>query len=234
MRVNIIKEGGQIVNRKLVVILTTLLLTPSLFGFAAGETPTGSTDKLGASFTLSLVPFIGGASGPTTLLSETDYADTFDTGYGGRLELFYDWNPSLRGQLGIVHNRWGGKSFTGGEFPVGAQFDDFRLTGFYIGVKYRFREASRLRPFVLGNLGVARLSSVKVTDRGSEIPYWGDTIRDYFNLGGGLEYRVTKRSAIYLDVRLEAFGKPDSENYPIAEATGGQSLPITVGFDIRF
>lgn len=59
--------------------MTTLLLTPSTFTFAPGETPTGSTDKLGGSFALSLVPFIGGDSGPATLLSETDCSDTFNT-----------------------------------------------------------------------------------------------------------------------------------------------------------
>jgi len=229
-----LRRDEVIMNHKLMVIMAALLLTMSTSTFAADETPTGSTHKLGASLALALVPFIGGVSGPTTPLSDTYYSDTFDTGFGGRLELFYDWNANLRGQIGVVHNRWSGKFFTGGEFPDGAQFDDFSLTGLYIGLKVRFREAARLRPFILGNLGIVKLSSVKVTVNGNEIPYWSDTMRDYLDLGAGLEYQLTERAAVFFDVRLEVFGKPDSENWPIAEATGGDSLPITIGLDMRF
>ena len=205
-------------------------------GFAAEENPSGmqQESKYGISFALAVLPFVGGDSGPTTPISETDYKDTFDTGYGGRIEIFYDWTEEWRFYLGGVYNRWKGQFFIGGEFPNGAQFDDFSMAGVYIGAKYRFNRESRLRPYILGNLGIVSMSSLDVTVNGNKIPYWDQTIRDYLDIGAGIEYALTNKVAVYLDIRLEAFGKPDSANYPIAEATGGQSLPITFGIDCRF
>jgi hypothetical protein len=91
-----------------------------------------------------------------------------------------------------------------------------------------------LGPYALGNIGIVRLSSVAVTVNGSSIPYWDSTYRDYLDLGGGVEYRLTDKSAIFVDIRLESFGKPDRANFPIAEASGGSALPMTFEFDITF
>jgi opacity protein-like surface antigen len=201
----------------------------------ASPNDTPEVKKYGVSATLARVTFFGGSqSGPETLISDTNYQDTFETGYGLRLEGFYEWTPTLRAILGIVHNQWDGKFFRGGEFPGGAQFDDFSLTGVYIGLKLRFRQNSRLRPFLLGNFGIVRLSSIDVTVSGSEIPYWDSTYRDYFDLGTGIEYRLTDKVALSLDARLELFGKPDSANPPISDATGASAYSITFGIDYKF
>ena len=53
-------------------------------------------------------------------------------------------------------------------------------------------------------------------------------------LGVGLEYGLTKSMALYLDVRLELFGKPDSAMSFMAEATDGSALPIRVGVNYQF
>ena len=190
--------------------------------------------KYGISFALAAVPFIGGESGPTTLVSDTKYQDTFDTGYGGRLEIFADRSSGWRFCLGGIYNQWKGAYFKGGEFPQGAQFDDFSLAGFYIGTKYRFNRASTVRPYVLGNLGLVSLSSVDVTVNGNKIAYWDQTYRDVLDLGAGIEYGLSPKTAIYVDIRLELFGKPDSAYSFMAEATGGQALPISFGIDFRF
>jgi len=34
-----------------------------------------------------------------------------------------------------------------------------------------------------------------------------------------------------VDLRLQLFGAPESANYPIAEATGGSSLLLGVGYE---
>ncbi len=121
-------------------------------------------------------------------------------------------------------------SFSGEErSPTGLS-----LTGVYIGLKLRFRQDSRLRPFFLGNFGIVRLSSLDVVVNGSEIPYWDSAYRDYLDLGAGIEYDLTDNVVFFLDARLELFGKPDSANPPISEATGASAFPVTFGIDYKF
>jgi hypothetical protein len=49
-----------------------------------------------------------------------------------------------------------------------------------------------------------------------------------------LDYSDHAHIAAYADVRLEAFGKPNSRQSPISDATGGQTLPATLGLDYAF
>ena len=53
-------------------------------------------DRWGIGAGIAIVPFIGGMSGPETPLSPTRYEDTFDVGYGLRLEGYYNWSSMLR------------------------------------------------------------------------------------------------------------------------------------------
>ncbi len=127
-------------------LITICIVGLGRLSLAADESPkdTPQVNKYGVSASVAIVPFSGGSqSGPETLISDTNYQDTFETGYGWRLEGFYEWTPAQRAILGIVHNQWDGKFSTGGEFPNGAQFDDFSLTGIYIGLKFRFRQDPR-------------------------------------------------------------------------------------------
>jgi len=64
---------------------------------AADESPndTPQLKKYGISAAVAVVPFFGGSqSGPETPISDTNYQDTFETGYGWRLEGFYEWTPA--------------------------------------------------------------------------------------------------------------------------------------------
>lgn len=178
-----------------------------------------------------LSSFIGGESGPETPFSDTAYSDTFQTGGGARVEGYRDFGSGWRAQIGLVHARWRGEYFVGGEFPSGAQFGDFSLTGIYVGGRIASDRTSGLVPYVLGNLGLVRLSSLSVQSGGATIPYWSDTWRDYLELGAGVAWPLRGTSAITVDVRLQAFGKPTSVNFPIAEATGGQALLLNVGYE---
>jgi hypothetical protein len=208
----------------------------SRLSLAAEESPndTPEVKKYGIGAAVAIVSFSGGSqSGPQTPLSDTNYQDTFETGHGLRLEGFYEWTPGISVILGLIHDEWDGKFFRGGEFPNGAQFDDFSLTGVYIGLKRRFKRDSRFRPFLVGNFGIVRLSSINVTVNGSEIPYWDSRLRDYLDLGVGIESDLTDNVAFFMDVRLVVFGRPESVNPPISLATGATPLQITFGIDYK-
>ena len=175
--------------------------------------------------------FVGGESGPETFLSDTSYTDTFNTGGGLRFEVFREFSEGMRGQVGLVYARWGGKFFTGGEFPAGAQFDDFSLYGAYFGgTVFMGGPTQGFQPYILGNLGLVYLSSLNVVSGGTTIPYWSGNWRDYLELGVGVA-RKMGNGRLTLDLRLQAFGKPNSATYPIAEPTGGQSLLFGIGYE---
>lgn len=53
-------------------------------------------------------------------------------------------------------------------------------------------------------------------------------------MGFGIEYGLTKRLALYLDIRLELFGIPDSAMSFMAAATDGQALPVSIGLNYQF
>ncbi len=198
---------------------------------ALAEEAARSTPSYGVAVGGFVSQFVGGESGPETLLSDTGYNDTFDTGGGLRLEMFREFSEGMRGQIGLVYARWSGKFFTGGEFPAGAQFDDFSLYGAYLGGTVLMGGPTQgFRPYILGNLGLVHLSSLTVESGGTTVAYWSGNWRDYLELGVGLARKMGD-GRLTLDLRLQAFGKPKSANYPIAEATGGQSLLFGIGYE---
>jgi len=189
---------------------------PARYGFGAGG---------------FLSSFIGGDSGPVTPVSETRYSDTFGSGYGLRLEGYRNHRDGLRSQLGLVYASWSGKSFAGGEFPAGAQFGDFSLAGLYAGGRLAWESAPGWRPYIVGNLGLVRLSSLSVESGGTSIPYWSSRWRDYLELGAGIARSTGGGRAVTLDARLQIFGAPKAATYPIAAATSGSALMIAVGYE---
>lgn len=176
----------------------------------------------------------GGQSGPQTPLSDTLYSDTFNTGGGFRIEGYKDFGAGWRGQVGLVHSQWSGKYFVGGEFPAGAQFGDFSLSGIYVGGRYSWALASAWSPYVVGNLGIVNLSSLTVETGGTTLPYWSGNWSDYLEMGAGVAWKLDDHQALTADLRLQVFGAPKSANYPIAEATGGTALMINVGYEWGF
>jgi hypothetical protein len=205
-----------------VALLAALLCAPSLadeparYGFGAGG---------------FMSSFIGGDSGPVTPVSETRYPDTFGTGYGLRLEGYRNHGGGLRSQLGLVYASWSGKSFAGGEFPSGAQFGDLSLAGLYAGGRVAWASAPGWQPYVLGNLGLVRLSSLNVQSGATTIPYWSSRWRDYLELGAGIARSTGGGRSMTLDARLQVFGKPEAATYPIAAATSGSALMIAFGYE---
>lgn len=211
--------------------LCALLCTASAW---ADEIPP-PTPKYGISIGAFVSTFFGESqSGPQTPLSNTTYSDTFNTGGGFRIEGYRDFDAGWRGQVGLVHSQWSGKYFVGGEFPAGAQFGDFSLSGVYVGGRYSWALASDWTPYVVGNLGIVNLSSLTVETGGTTIPYWSGNVRDYLELGAGVAWKLGHRQALTADLRLQAFGAPQSASYPVAEATGGTALLINVGYEWGF
>lgn len=177
-----------------------------------------------------LSQFVGGDSGPVTPLSETTYADTFNTGLGLRLEAYRRYESGWRGQVGLLYAAWSGKFFTGGEFPAGAQFGDFSLAGFYLGGRMDFGDGTGYQPYVLGNLGLVYLSSLSVVSGGTSIPYWSARWRDIIEIGAGVA-KATGGGKFTVDLRMQTFGKPEPATWPVAAATAGTSLLLNVGYD---
>lgn len=211
------------------------LLCAALCATAIGaDVPSPQASVYGVTIGGFLSRFFGESqSGPETPLSNTRYQDTFETGGGFRLEGYRAVDPNLRLQVGLVHSRWSGRTFVGGEFPSGARFSDFSLNGLYIGGRYAASLDSAWAPYVLGNFGLVHLSSVTVDVGGTTSPYWTGNWRDYLEVGAGVSRRIGERQAMTVDVRLQVFGAPKPARYPIAAATGAVALMLNLGYEFE-
>jgi hypothetical protein len=208
-----------------VFLFALLAAAPAL---AADEAPPASGYGFAAGVFAS--QFIAGDAGPVTLVSETLYSDTFDTGFGLRLEGYRNYGNGWRGQVGLVYEGWSGKYFSGGAFPAGVQFEDFSVYGIYAGVRYLMGRADGYQPYIVSNLGAVYLSSLSVVSGGTTIPYWTGNWGNYFELGAGVSRR-TGNGAITLDVRLQMIGAPDPAAWPLAAGTNSTSFLLAVGYD---
>ena len=203
--------------------------------------PASAAGPWGLSVSGAGIPFVSGDAGEGP--NAPKYDDAFDTGWGARVELYYDFTPSLRGQFGGTYQSWGGK-----DFENFIAFDDLTMWAIYVGGKYRFLPGSTFRPYLVGDVGYANIDAVDVstlqaiTDgagnvlvpAGTAIPYWDDTGTYFADLGVGVEFMVTPNLGIYLDVRAQIVGPPDELLTPTAEADPGISVPISLGLNFNF
>ena len=159
------------------------------------------------------------------------YNDAFDIGWIGRIEPFYDFTPLIRGQFGVAYNKWGGKTYNA------VRFEDLAITTFYLGIKIRFLPNSSVRPYVVADIGAARLSSVDVVGLrgpGVQSEYWSSTTTAFLDIGGGVEFRVAPKVSFFFDLRAQGTGAPSSGDPPFSDADGIGSLPVTAGVNISF
>lgn len=209
-------------------------LTAIVFGLAAVvliALPASAAGPYGLSISGAGIPFVSGDAG--TGVGAPEYADAFGTGWGARIEVYYDFTPSLRGQFGGTYQRWGGEELS----DIGAQFDDLKLWALYIGGKYRFLPGSKFRPYLVADVGYASLDSVDVstlTPPIGTVSYWDKTGTYLVDAGLGAEYMVTPNVGIFIDVRGQMFGGPDKGVVPTADADAGISVPISAGVNINF
>jgi len=188
--------------------------------------PVVAAEPVGISICGAAVPFIGAHAGRG--IGAPEYEDAFGTGGGVRLEPYYDFNQQLRGVLGFTIQRWPGDTFSG------VEFDDLKLWSLYAGVKYRFLPGSAVRPYVLADVGYAKLDSVDITIGNTSGTYWKSTDTFLLDFGGGAEFVVTPNFSLFIDIRMQIFGEPDSALEPASDADGGVSVPVSIGLNLTF
>lgn len=194
--------------------------------FAAGGTG-------GISLSAGFTPIGGGDAGSG--FGAPTYDDVYDTGWTGRIEPFYDFHPMVRGQMGIAYNKWGGKTFDNGLARV--RFEDLKVTTYYVGVKIRFLPNSNIRPYVVADIGAARISGVNVTGLhgpGVRTQYWDSTTTGFMDIGGGVEFIVAPNVSFFLDLRAQGTGEPNSADPPSSDADGIGSVPFSAGVNFTF
>ncbi len=200
------------------------LVLVALFIFTVS--PVFGAGSVGISLSGAYIPFVGGDAGSG--YGAPEYEDAFDPGWGVRVEPYLDFNDSLRGVLGFTTQRWGGQTY------LGFDFDDLKLWSVYAGVKYRFLPNSKVRPYLLADLGYANLDAVNLSSGNSSATYWSETDTFLLDFGGGAEFVVSSNLSVFFDIRLQIFGKPDSELGPSSDATSATSMPVSVGLNLTF
>jgi hypothetical protein len=162
------------------------------------------------------------------------YTDAYGAGSGARVGVFRAFLPNTRWEAGLFYERWSGKPFSSDLFPQGATFGDLSIAGAAGGIRLRFLENHRVRVIMLGHAGLVTISKVNVTVAGQEEPYWKRTRSVFFDLGVGIECRLHRRVNLVADVRLESFGRPDSDlgSQVRSDADEASAYPITLGLEI--
>ena len=194
--------------------------------FILATVPAFAEGPAGISLAGAAVPFIEGDAG--TGIGAPQYDDIFDSGWGIRMEPYYDFSQELRGLIGFTYQSWSGGTYSGFEF------DDLNLWSFYFGIKYRFFPGSAVRPYVLADFGYAHLDSVDISTGGAKATYWDDTNTYLLDFGGGVELVISQNFSMYVDIRQQIFGEPDSALPPSSDAESPLSMPISVGLNLNF
>lgn len=210
-------------------------LAAFLFGFLAVvlvALPAPAAGPYGISFSGAGIPFVSGDVADAE--GSPAYKDTFDTGWGGRIELYYDFTPTLRGQIGGTYQVWSGQEVQ--IFGLPAQFDDLKMWAIFLGGKYRFLPGSAFRPYLVGDVGIAQRDAVDVTIPIGKTVFWDKTTTYFADLGLGFEFMVTPNLGIYLDARAQIFGKPDEALIASPSVQGDPpiSVPISLGLNYNF
>jgi outer membrane protein W len=196
--------------------------------------PASAAGPYGLSISGAWIPFVSGDVAADPGIGDVpEYKDAFEDGFGGRIELYYDFTPSFRGQFGGTYQVWGGDTVQ----DINVEFDDLKMWAVYVGGKYRFLPGSAFRPYLVADIGYAQLDSVDVTTLTPPIGtvhYWDKTGTYFADAGVGAEFMVTPNVGIFVDVRGQIFGEPDEILTPTAQADPGISVPVSVGVNINF
>lgn len=192
--------------------------------------PASSAGRGGVSLSAAVVPMGAGEAGEG--FGAPEYNDAFDAGWLARVEPYFDFTPMIRGQFGVAHNRWSGKTFD--SLGTSVAFSELEMTAYYVGVKFRFLPRSPVRPYAVADFGAVHLSSVDVSVAGGpRQPYWNSSTTVFADIGGGAEFIVSPNVAFFIDFRVQGTGEPDAAIFS-AEADGVGSLPISAGINLTF
>jgi len=213
-----------------VMFLSLFVTSASAEGGTAGISLSAGLTPMGGGYAGSGYA-VSGSGGTTYYVTYAPtYYDAYDTGWTGRIEPYYDFHPMIRGQVGVAYNQWGGNTASG------IQFGDLKVTTYYIGVKIRFLPNSTIRPYVVADIGAAKISGVTVSFAGTpgSYQYWNSTTTAFLDIGGGVEFKIAPKVSFFLDTRVQATGEPDSARSPYSDADGIGSIPITAGVNFTF
>jgi len=205
-----------------------IFIVVAMFLSLLATSASGAGGTAGISLSGGFTPISNGDAGSG--FGAPSYDDAYDTGWTGRIEPFYDFTSMVRGQAGAAYNKWGGKTF-------GAiRFEDLKVMAYYVGVKIRFRPNTDIRPYVVGDIGVAQISGVSVSLQGvpGQIQYWNSTTTAFLDIGGGVEFNIAPKVSFFLDIRVQGTGEPNSAHPPDSDSDGIGSIPFTAGVNFTF
>lgn len=206
-----------------------MFIVTAMFMFLFATSASAEMGTGGISLSAGFTPAGGGDAGSGPLAPA--YNDAFDTGWTGRIEPYYDFNSMVRGQVGFAYNKWGGKTY------IGTQFDDLKVMTYYVGLKFRFLPNSRIRPYIVADIGEAHIDGVKlsfISFPGSSVQFWDSTTTPFLDIGGGVEYIFAPKVSFFLDIRVQRIGAPDSALPPASDSDGISNIPITAGVNFTF
>jgi hypothetical protein len=194
--------------------------------FATSASAVGGTG--GISLSASLVPIGAGEAGDDSgWVGDTPEQDeAFATGWGVRIEPFYDFNSMIRGQAGVAYNRWGGKNFGN------VKFEDLKIATYYVGVKIRFLPNSKIRPYVVTDIGAANIDGVRVSGAGVPVgaeQYWNRTTTAFLDIGGGVEFQVSPKVPSSSTCGYKPPGNRIALILPAATPTASAASPFQPG-----
>ena len=182
--------------------------------------------------------FFGGDSGVQfgagSAASRTRYSNTFDTGIGFNVHYYRQFHPTYRWQAGVLHHRWPGNYFNGGEFQVGAQFgapgqfDDLVITGVFGGFTAIARRHSQWQPYASADLALVHIEELNVTVNGVSQPYWKSSFKDHLHLRAGVQYLASETVTIVVHLGFSILGTPDAVDI-FSSATAGSAADVGIG-----
>jgi len=167
-------------------------------------------------------------------ISDLHYQDAFGTGQGFEAGVYYTFNRYLRAGANLVRETAPGRHTAGGEFPQGITFDDFHLQGLVLAGQARY-PLGRFAPYVLLELGGARISALSADTGSGSFPYWDSTHVPFLEIGVGSGFRLTSKVALTFDARVQDTGDtghPTPAAGLVSTATGTAATMFSIGIAI--
>lgn len=163
---------------------------------------------------------------------------SFETGFGLAAAVGYGIrNSAIRVEAEVSYRRNDFDKLTITNDGGDGSFNDLSFVadgnisalGVMANVFYDFRLGHRVKPYVGGGIGVARLSIDNAAILGGTVVDDDDTVFAY-QVGGGVGFEVTPATTIFLDYRYFATADPSFLFFPDILGVGG----IGVAFDSEY
>jgi len=167
-------------------------------------------------------------------ISELHYQDAFGRGQGLEAGVYYSFNRFVRVGGSLIQETAPGRHAAGGEFPNGITFGDFHLQGLTVGAQGRY-PLGRFAPYILLELGEARISALSADTGGGSFPYWDSTSVPFMEIGIGSDLRIAPKVALTFGARVQDTGDtghPTPAAGLVSSATGTAATMFCIGVAI--